>query len=207
MQNNFTYTELVYLFGHELVQKAGFFSTKDSHPSGEKLPAVPLAQMMCLMAVKFLSDNGYITYSVESKKVLGIFSKEIVTLNLLKEWDGVDGLEKKLMEYAKNDNSLHKVIYNFLGSDSPDPWGEIIRPTKNSLVSRGVINSEQKKTFILVSYNYSYGSFNSSDFKQEFAPLKVFLETSAKDKPWKNIQRTINIAIKLRQEQSDMDND
>jgi hypothetical protein len=154
-----TYSELIYIFANETVPAASVIGFKEDHPSGKKLNNEVLAEQLVLAALAYLYDKQYLTIQVVHQTKWFVL-KEVqlfVVKNSKNPELPVSPLESKIISHLDIQAIiLDNLVKNLIDKPSEDPWMEIIRIVKDSLITRGLLIKAEPKSFIFNSIDYVF---------------------------------------------------
>jgi hypothetical protein len=161
-----TYSEIIYLFADKYVSKRSKLVNFDTHPTGEKITAEPLARKVVLAALVYLHENKFISLSIKEEKKLFIFSGKELYINKTGEQKNLSGIEKKLIENIDGETKVWRAVYYLLGDDEVSPWGHFVNIAKQSLVEKGILSvTKEKKIFSFPKYSFNK---DREQFKKEY---------------------------------------
>lgn len=207
MNNNLTYSEVVYLFADKFITDRSRLVNYDSHPTGEKISIKPLSHLMVTAALAYLVEKGYVSLSIkEVKKLIFLSGKEIFGKKIKDAGPDITGIEKVLLDNFNNETEVRKAVYYLLNSDESSPWGQIVKISKNSLVQKGFLYVEKERKNIFAAKKHLFAEKNI----KEITGLKETVEKSlaeftAKKDVYKMVETAVKNGIAARRETSSDD--
>lgn len=204
---NLTYSEIVYLYADKFVSDRASLVNYDSHPSGAKIPAGKLAEVMVTAAVVYLSEKGLVELAVKDVKKLLLFSGKDIFVKKIKDGgEEVTGIESGFLNYLKEETKLSKAVYWLLNEDESSPWGQIIYLSKKSLADKKVLQLEKKSKSIFSAKKYLYDPKVLSEYQADFEKIrKAIAEFSKQKEVFNLVSSAVKSGMNARKEQSSSD--
>lgn len=207
----FAPSELVVLFGDQLVPDASMLSSKEEIlTSGVRVNSQTLMEKAMHAAVWTLRRDGAIGLEIRQGKALFglIRTRKLHLVRGTASASSPEGsLEAHLVEAAGAENELDAVLASFIGQDSNDPPARAIGLMKRGLSGRGLLEVEEKKT-LMVFTSVAYvlpASTRELASRHSVLPIKQLLAEVEQTEPelFKAVDKAIDSARVKMTEDSD----
>ncbi len=202
------YSELVYLHAEKYAPGASFLQHKEELPNGNKVYIVKLGDLASEAAFAYLYFNGYIDLKLETKKTLGIFSKQVVVSSKKSDGANLTSLEKSFFDLSDG-SDVSTILYRTIGEECNVPWSVITGIVKESLVNKEFLTKEgiTKKVIVsYVTYKYHLNTAKNIDLNNEIAEMDGRLKEFSQKDFYKLLVKAIDSGISAQKEKpSDSD--
>ncbi len=209
MKQKINYSELVYLYADKYIQQGSFLQNKEELPNGNKVNIVKLGNKLVEAAFAYLYLNGYIDLQIETKKILGLFPKKVVTSKSKLSGEELSSIESSLLGLSDG-TDIFTIIYKFIGAECAVPWAVPVDFVKESLVQKQILIKEKitKKVIVsFVTYKYHINNSVDQDYKDEVAEMDNKSKEFASKDFYKLLVKSIESGINSRKEIPDSDSD
>ena len=207
----FSPSELVVLFGDQLVPEASMLSSKEEVlTSGVRVNSQSLMEKAMHAAVWTLQRAGAVRLEIRQGKALfGLIRTR--KLHLVRGTASASypggSLEAHLVEAAGMEDELDAALAGFIGQDSNDPPARALGLMKRGLSGRGLLEVEEKKTlmvFTTVGYVLP-ASTRELASRHSVVPIKQLLAEVEQREPelFKAVDKAIDSARVKMTEDSD----
>ncbi|EKD99813.1 MAG: hypothetical protein ACD_22C00171G0009 [uncultured bacterium] len=204
-----TFSELIYLYAQKYVPEASFLQNKEELPNGIKLNVIKLGNLTAEAAFAYLYLNGYIELKQDTKKVLGIFPKKIITATRKGDGSNLSSLEKAIYDLSDS-TDVYMIMVRLIGEECTVPWAVVTGFVKESLVNKEFYIKETIVKKIIIeykTYKYYLNTAKNSNFDKEKAEMDAKLKEFAQKDFYRLLVASVSAGINAQKEKSDTSSD
>ncbi len=215
----FTPSELVLLNGERFASKGKLLDKTRLIHNGAEVVCSDLVKRVIAAAILGSEQRGVLRLEIRQKKgMLGLGKVNALYLEPAGSFSWPEStVEAELcrslpaLKANKGRNEVYNFVYDWMGSDSNDPWQQAIVLVQRGLAQRDLLETEQKKVLLVFnSYSYVFPQRTAGLLaREDSGPVQQAFDECARSRPevWKMLLEQIGKAVKARTEQSDTNMD
>ncbi len=213
---HFTPSELVLLNGERFSPKAKLLNKTRLIHNGQEVACTTLVERMLAGAILATEQRQVNRLEIRQKKgLLGLGKVNALYLEPTgRSFGWPDGtVEAELCRRApllkanKARNEVYNLVYEWMGSDSNNPWDQVVTLVQSGLAQRGLLDIEEKKVLLVFkSQTYVFPQRTAELLNREDpSGVQRALDACEQGRPdiWKMLIHQIGRAVKARTEQTD----
>ena len=182
--SDLTYSEIIYLFAEQFVQKKANIFNCDEFISDNKVEQKQLAEMLCLGSLLYLMDKNLINLEIieSENKILFWTSieKNIIVKERVNYGQDLCSIEKKFFEDETYMKSVSEIVKNLISIDfENNPWNGVISIVREDLILKGYLSIEEHWPLIsfLFDDHYIVNQEKTSGLEKMLSETKISLST------------------------------